>query len=125
MTTPYTQARAHLVVVEDRIHRASMTDNKYATSGRSEADRKALRAAKDRVAFLVSADFILTTRERLGLSMRDLGEWLNPGVEGMERTIRRWEAGGRPVPGYIMVLVRLFAQGIKPTHIAGVVSHDG
>jgi DNA-binding transcriptional regulator YiaG len=47
-------------------------------------------------------------RQALGMSQRQLATALNlPPVNG-DRTIRRWEAGERDIPGPVQKLMRIF-----------------
>ena len=117
MTTLYEAAVARLDALKTADHQSNMTDNRYATSGRMDQAHKAIRAAGDLIKALEGGYALYTTREALGLSQKTLGRWINPDVKNMAREVRRWERGERPIPGTVRVLIKLFAQGIRPEHI--------
>ena len=53
-------------------------------------------------------------RNSLGLSTRRMGLMLGLKPKEPGRTVRRWEAGDRDIPGPAMVLMRWLATGEKP-----------
>ena len=56
---------------------------------------------------VMSADKLASIRQQLGLSARKMAELV--GVED-GRTVRRWEAGDRSVPGPVAVLLHAIVQ---------------
>ena len=57
----------------------------------------------------MTPDDLLAARRRLGLTQTQLARALQLGGDGA-RTVRRWEAGERPVPGPVVVAVRLMLE---------------
>lgn len=57
------------------------------------------------------------TRERLGLSQAELA--LIFGVAS-DRTVRRWEAGERDIPGPVIVLMKLILRSAEARELLGV-----
>lgn len=59
-------------------------------------------------------------RERLGLSQAELS--LIFGV-ATDRTVRRWEAGERDIPGPVIVLMKLILRSAEARQILGLRLH--
>jgi DNA-binding transcriptional regulator YiaG len=59
-------------------------------------------------------------RERLGLSQAELS--LVFGV-ATDRTVRRWEAGERDIPGPVIVLMKLIMRSAEARQILGLRLH--
>lgn len=58
----------------------------------------------------MTPDALKSARARLGLTQAGLGELLR--CDG--RTVRRWEAGDREIPGPVAVLVEALLSGWRP-----------
>jgi DNA-binding transcriptional regulator YiaG len=57
----------------------------------------------------MTPDELKSARYRLGMTQHQLAEALQLGIDG-KRSVRRWEAGERPISGPVAVALRLMLE---------------
>lgn len=56
-------------------------------------------------------------RTGLGLTQRELGNWLLLSGRNPAHTVRMWEMGRRTITGPAIVCLRAFRAGYRPKHV--------